>query len=165
MITVDANFLIALFEGHKHTDGKRENKLHIGAKSILLRAREDKLKIIVPCVSLAEYLVHYENPHLLVQHLMKDKTLIIASFDNKSALEHSILCKSNNNFKSFSKLRTRQGIKFDAQIIAISLAHNATTICSDDKDLLIVAKSCGLEVISFENIETHSSLLQKNLFI
>lgn len=163
MIAVDTNFLIALFDGDKFPNGTIENTLHVRAKSVCLAAKEQRVRIIIPYVALTEYLEGVQKPEVILESLKKDRRFTVASYDAKATLEYTHLVKSNKDFKKFGKIRNRQGLKFDAQILAISLANNATHFCSRDEDLLSISKSCGLTPCHLDNFEIDEAFRQLSM--
>lgn len=153
MIAVDANYLISLFDGHRFADGTDGHTLHIKAKSMYEEAKRLSVRLIIPYVCLAEYLEKVAKPEIILAELKKDRRFLISPFDAKATIEHVHLTQKHTQFRLFRQLRTRQGIKFDAQVIAISLANNAQVFCSTDADLLKVAGACGLDATNLNDIE------------
>lgn len=163
MIAVDTNFLIALFDGAKFADGTFEKNLHVRAQSVCLAAKDNRTRIIVPYVALSEYLEGVGKPEVLMEKLKKDRRFLVAAYDAKATLECALLMQGNKGFKKFRKIRDRQGVKFDAQIIAIALANNATHFCSRDEDLLGIAKLCGLEPCNLDSFKIDDAFSQLSL--
>ncbi len=115
--------------------------------SVLSDASE---KIIVPTPVLSEILVHSgEATNHYLDALNGQAVFRIANFDQKAAIEAALaigdaLRRGGIRIDSADPEVTRGKVKFDRQIVAIAKAEGATTVYSDDTDVVRYAEQAGL---------------------
>ena len=155
MVVFDTTTLLYLFdpEAKAPTDPETGNPVtHVKERiEFLVRVLEKrKEKIIVPTPALSELLVRAGDagPEYL-EILGKTAAFKIVDFDQRAAVEVAAAIreaidaggKKGGSESSWAK------IKFDRQIIAIAKVEGASTIYSDDGDIVRFSKNAGITVV------------------
>jgi hypothetical protein len=89
-----------------------------------------------------------------VEHLQKYSVFRIEPFDTKAAIEVAAMTRAalDSGKKRGQSSASWAKVKFDRQIVAIAKVAGATTIYSDDKDLVPLAKAAKIEVIGIADL-------------
>ncbi len=99
-------------------------------------------------------------------HFKGKSTFVIASFDEKAALECSISVADairSRDKKAAQPNAPWQKIKFDHQIVAIAKCNGATTIYSEDAGLRKFAELLGLKALSTDDLPENPASQQQKL--
>jgi predicted nucleic acid-binding protein len=158
MVLFDAGILIKLLDA-KTPDGQREKLDYL-----IATLQKTKTKILIPTPALSEFYVK-ADPDVLANFKGKS-AFIIASFDEKAALECSISVADailSRDKKAAQPDAPWQKIKFDHQIVAIAKCNGATTIYSEDAGLRKFAELLGLEALSTDDLPDNPALKQQKL--
>jgi len=118
---------------------------------------KEKTKIIIPTPALSELLVRAGgDAAAILSDIQKSPIFKIVPFDNRAAIEVSLMTRQaidkGNKRGAASKDCTWAKVKYDRQIIAIAKVNGATTIYSDDGDILAHANNDHLNVIRLIDI-------------
>jgi hypothetical protein len=155
MVVFDATTLLCLLdpEAKAPTDpetGEAVTRVKERIEYLIRELEKGREKIIVPTPALSELLVRAGDagPEYL-DILGKAATFKIVDFDQRAAVEVAaatrealdIGSKKGGSESSWAK------IKFDRQIIAIAKVEGASTIYSDDGDIVRFSKSTGITVV------------------
>ena len=99
---------------------------------------EEGFEVAISAVTLSELLVACGESER--EELAKEigETLLVLSFDVGSAIQASILFQ-NWKQKNESTSNTRQTVKADCQILGTAIAHGASTLFTEDKEILKMA--------------------------
>ncbi len=114
---------------------------------VLSNAKE---KIVIPTPVLSELLVHAGDATNKYLDILNSQAVFrIAPFDQKAAIEAAIAMEDAINrggirIDAKDPNVTRGKVKFDRQIVAIAKAEGATTVYSDDDDVIKYARQAGL---------------------
>ncbi len=156
MVVFDTSVLLLLIhpgakppfdaETNQPVERAAERVAHLAAT--LSNSRE---KVIVPTPVLSELLVHAgEATGKYLDILNNQAAFRIAPFDQRAAIEAAIAMKGalqrgGIRVDATDPAATRGKVKFDRQIVAIAKAEGASTVYSDDQDVVKYAKQAGLE--------------------
>jgi predicted nucleic acid-binding protein len=160
MVLFDAGILIKLLDAR--TPDKQREKLDY----LIATLQKAKTKILIPTPALSEFYVKADPD--VVANFKGKSAFIIASFDEKAALECSISVA--DAIRSRSKKTAQpdapwQKIKFDHQIVAIAKCNGATTIYSEDGGLRRFAEVLGLKALSTDDLPEDPATMQQKLDI
>jgi predicted nucleic acid-binding protein len=158
MVLFDAGILIKLLDA-KTPDGQREKLDYL-----IATLQKTKTKILIPTPALSEFYVK-ADPDVLANFKGKS-AFIIASFDEKAALECSISVADailSRDKKAAQPDAPWQKIKFDHQIVAIAKCNGATTIYSEDAALRKFAELLGLKALSTDDLPENPASKQHKL--
>lgn len=159
MVVFDAGILIKLLD--PRTKESERDKLEYLVSSL----QKARTKILIPTPALSEFYVKADPD--VVSDLKGKSSFVIASFDEKAAIECAIsidfALKSPNGKKGAQKEVPWQKIKFDHQIVAICKSNGAQIIYSEDKGLRAFAKSLGLNALCIEDLPDNPASAQKKL--
>jgi predicted nucleic acid-binding protein len=140
--------------------GKPVERVEDRIEKLLEDLDADNERIILPTPALCEFLVLVgkDGPAYL-EKIHESKTILVKPFDEMAAieladLEHEARGKGD---KRGGISATWAKVKFDRQIVAITKAHGATRLYSDDEDVIKFGKRAGLEVISTWNLPLPSA--------
>lgn len=111
--------------------------------------QKEGAKIIIPTPALAEVLVKATNAPKMLSHLTTSKHFKVASFDEKAAVEFSLMQSSRTTKPTSSRTKA----KFDDQIVAIARVECASVIYSDDEDIAKLAGS-NVRVVGMSALPT-----------
>jgi len=158
MVLFDAGILIKLLDA-RTPDSQREKLDYL-----IATLQKTKTKILIPTPALAEFYVK-ANPEVVANFKGKS-AFLIASFDEKAALECSISVA--DAIRSHDKRAAQpdapwQKIKFDHQIVAIAKCNGATTIYSEDAGLRKFAELLGLKTLSVDDLPENPASAQQKL--
>lgn len=128
-VAFDASVLIDLF--NPRLKGDRRAKLD----HLVAELQKKRTKILIPTPALTELMVRAGKAREGIHQKLSSKSSFqITPFDSRAAMECALLLEEALDANSKHQI-TKSKIKFDWQIIAIAVAHNATSIYSDDGDI------------------------------
>ena len=138
MIIFDANFLIALSD-----DGFDKSRL-----AALIASFPKKQVVGIPAPAWGEYICGAgAATSALTAALQSNSSVRILPFDEVAAVEsaqvHSDIVRVSGAKKG-SSTASWQKVKIDRQILAIARVHRATTIYTDDDNLIAEAALLGI---------------------
>jgi hypothetical protein len=155
MVVFDATTLLCLLdpEAKAPTDpetGKPVAHVKERIEFLVRELESDKEKIIVPTPALSELLVRAGDagPEYL-DILGKAATFKIVDFDQRAAVEVAATTREaiDTGSKKGGSESSWAKIKFDRQILAIAKVEGASTIYSDDGDIVRFSKNAGIRVV------------------
>jgi hypothetical protein len=79
----------------------------------------------------------------------------IEPFDERAAIEladREIAAREKGNKKGSASTSEWQKVKFDRQVVAVALVHQASAIYSDDPDIAAHGKDCGIRVLALADL-------------
>jgi predicted nucleic acid-binding protein len=158
MVLFDAGILIKLLDAR--TPDSQRAKLDY----LIAELQKTKIKILIPTPALAEFYVK-ADPEVIANFKGKS-AFIIASFDEKAALECSISIADAiraGDKKASQPDAGWQKIKFDHQIAAIAKCNRAITIYSEDVGLRRFAERLGMRALSIEDLPDDPASVQQKL--
>jgi hypothetical protein len=109
--------------------------------------------VIIPTPALAQFLIlaHHEASDYLAK-ISGSTYFKVRSFDERAAVElatiHIGAITSGRKRKRGDSIAPWAKVNFDRQIVAVAVVNNASTIYTDDGDMIKFAKSQGLDVVS-----------------
>lgn len=121
---------------------------------LIQELEKKKAKILIPAPTLTEVLLKApKSGPTYLERLKEYSCFQIKPFDEKSAVE-----LAETLIASIGKKRTRKDVvktkvTFDRQIVAVSRAHGATEMYSDDKNVKDFAKECGMDAFGFHDLK------------
>jgi hypothetical protein len=141
---------------------------HLAQKveALIDRLTSDHATILVPTPCLAELLVDVPGFKAAFQEIAKSQVFAIADFDGRSAVDLATVvrkAKSRSDKKS-GRMESWQRLKFDHQIVAITKAHGATTLYTDDHKQIAFAKDYGIRVKRSIDLELPPEYRQPDMF-
>jgi predicted nucleic acid-binding protein len=165
-IVVDTNILVQIMqnEGAKElrdpeTDEAVDNAF-MRAQALVERIEAIKGVVVIPAPVLAEYLMGISRDsyqkHLDIINGVK--CIEVSSFDQLAAIECAMLV-SNKEMKQLDPDSKMAKLKYDRQILAISVAAGAKEIWTHDKQIYRRAGSVGILARSLFNIEANPEQL------
>ncbi|MES2164219.1 MAG: hypothetical protein V4476_23950 [Pseudomonadota bacterium] len=158
MVLFDAGILIKLLDA-RTPDDQREKLDYL-----IATLQKTKTKILIPTPALSEFYVK-ADPDVMANFKGKS-AFVIASFDEKAALECSISVADairSRDKKAAQPDAPWQKIKFDHQIVAIAKCNGATTIYSEDAGLRKLAELLGLKALSTDDLPENPATKQQKL--
>lgn len=157
MVVFDASILIDLF--NPRLGGDRRFKLDYLVDTL----EKQRTKILVPTPALTELMVYAEKARDSYHRLLSASSVFqISPFDSRAAMECALLLADAFSAKERRKV-TKTKFKFDWQIVAIAASRNATTIYSDDPDIVRYGERVQLRVIKTEDLPLPDSAKQGTL--
>ena len=171
MVVFDATTLLYLFdpEAKAPTDPETENPVtHVKERIefLLSELEKRKEKIIVPTPALSELLVRAGDagPEYL-DILGKTAAFKIVDFDQRAAVEVAAAIREalDAGSKKGGSESSWAKIKFDRQIIAIAKVEGASTIYSDDGDIVRFSKNSGITVVRVSDLPLPPENSQQSL--
>lgn len=157
MVVFDASILIDLF--NPRLGGDRRFKLD----HLVDTLGKQRTKILVPTPALTELMVYAEKARdSYHRQLSASSVFQISPFDSRAAMECALLLADAFSAKERRKV-TKTKFKFDWQIVAIAASRNATTIYSDDPDIVRYGERVQLRVIKTEDLPLPDSAKQRTL--
>ena len=138
IVAFDASVLVYLLNEEaaapQGADGQPIPNCQIRVSHLIAELQRAKAKIVIPAPALAEVLVlggAVAADWLSI--LNTSRHIVIAPFDERSAIEYSIMERARLAGPRLSSPRTKA--KFDHQIVAIARVEGAERIYSDDADI------------------------------
>jgi hypothetical protein len=126
-------------------------------RHFLKECEKDNTFILLPTPVIAEFLVCSEDCNDGLRRILTlSSCLQLAPFDQKAAFEHALMTRAAIESKDGKRSGipdTWQKVKFDRQIIAITISMGAKEIYCADLKLSLHAKANGLTVRSFSDME------------
>jgi hypothetical protein len=166
MLAIDQSFLELIIhpKGRPPKDPKTGRPIERLADRIdeLIDAwQEDGETVIIPTPALAQFLIlaHHQASDYLGK-ISGSSYFKIESFDERAAVElaaihiGAIAASSKRKQKRGGSEATWAKVNFDRQIVAIAKVNNATTIYTDDGEMIKFAKRMGLESVSSWELPT-----------
>src|SRR3954452_3324978 len=148
MVVVDASILLLFL------DEKASASISNGHKRVeylIDTLSEEGERVIVPKPALSECLVHAgPAAAAYVSILDKHAAFRVVSFDQRAAIEAAIRtyeARQRGQRKGGNPKAEKAKIKFDRQIVAIAVVEQASTIYTDDGDVVSYAKEAGIEAV------------------
>lgn len=140
IVCLDTHILIWGLQEQAETN--QTNKIEV-AKKMLDDLQKQNIKMMIPSVVYAEFLMKIPAElHLLTGNLLQ-KSYLIPPFDTQAASLFAQIWQSKNDIiqdlKS-SENNSKNKIKVDCMIIATALARSADCIISDDNGLHTLAE-------------------------
>jgi len=156
-VAFDATVLVDFF--NKKIIGDRRAKLD----DLVTTLEKSRTKIVIPSPALTELLIRAGKAREAILNTLRGRTAFeIAPFDIKAAVECSLLLEEA--WPSTEKRAiTKTKFKFDWQIVAIAASHGATTIYSDDRDVLTAAAKANICGIRIDDLSLPASARQSKL--
>lgn len=117
---------------------------------LVQRLDKAKTRIGIPTPVIAEAFVRAGTAaSAILEYIDNNVAFKILSFDTVAAVELARMTQNSlsNRQMRIARKNPYQKIKIDRQIVAIAKANGATEIYSDDKGIVIVAKTVGIPVI------------------
>jgi predicted nucleic acid-binding protein len=153
LVCFDTHIIIWGVRG-KATPGQEKNIEK--AKYLTSKCEEDRIKIMVPSVVVAEVLCALEPKlHSAVSELMH-RRFVIPPFDTQAALQFAEMWRNRKQPKDDSGI-SRAEMKADYMITAIAIARGAKCIYSEDAGLKKFAQDY-IDVRPLPNIERQMSI-------
>lgn len=146
MVVFDASILLfVLEEGVNASIPKARERV----EHLIDRLSATGEKIVIPTPALSECLVHAGSagPEYLAI-ISKQACFRIASFDERAAVEAAVRtynARQRGQTKGGNPETAKAKIKFDRQIVAIAAVEGATSVYSDDQDVIAYAREAGME--------------------
>lgn len=165
-IVIDTNVLVQIMqnEGVKElrdpeTDRVIDNAF-MRAQALVERIEAIKGVVVLPAPVLAEYLIGIRRDsyqkHLDIINGVK--CIEVSPFDQLAAIECAMLV-SNQEMKQLDPDSTMAKLKYDRQILAISVAAGAKEIWTHDKQIYRRAGTVGILARSLSSIEANPEQL------
>jgi len=171
MVVFDATTLLCLLdpEAKAPTDpetGKPVAHVKERIEFLVRELERAKEKIIVPTPALSELLVRAGDagPEYL-DILGKAATFKIVDFDQRAAVEVAAATREalDTGSKKGGSESSWAKIKFDRQIIAIAKVEGASTIYSDDGDIVRFSKNSAITVVGVSDLSLPPQEAQQTL--
>lgn len=160
MVIWDTNIL-ALYFGRR-LEGDDQLRMD-GLVAELARKREP---IGIPAQVWAEFL-HAASPEEFEQSqsLLKTSAFRFLPYDMRAAIENAEISKAGQAARKSlkGKIRERQAVKVDWQIIAIAKVHNARILLTNDDAMLKEAERAGTTCQSISDLPIPDALRQHHL--
>lgn len=140
-VVFDASVLVDLF--NKRLAGDRKARLDYLVDTLA----KHRTKVLIPTPAFAEFMVRAGKARdMFLQTIDRNSAFSVEAFDRRAAIECALLL-SEAWTRAQQGSVTRTKIKFDWQIVAIAASRRATTIYSDDPDLLRAASRVSIPVV------------------
>jgi hypothetical protein len=171
MVVFDATTLLYLFdpEAKAPTDPETGNpvtRVKERIEFLVSDLEKRKEKIVVPTPALSELLVRAGDagPEYL-DILGKTASFKIVDFDQRAAVEVAAATREaiDTGGKKGGSQSSWAKIKFDRQIIAIAKVEGASTIYSDDGDIVRFSKNSGITVVCVKDLPLPPEDAQRSL--
>ena len=150
IIVIDANVLIAAISTGADAEVSRR------IQYLFERVDKAKAQVIIPMPAVAEFMVKADQAGLAaLEELEKQRFILLAPFDRRSAFECALLDASaiNRGDKKDGSKSAWQKVKFDRQIVAIAKANGAKLIVSDDDGVQANGRRSGIDVSTTSELE------------
>jgi len=123
---------------------------------LVLELAKSKTKIIIPTPALSEVMVRAGKvaaSHYLAI-IRRSAHFRIESFDERAAIELALMTADAIEMgdKKYGSDDTWAKVKFDRQIVAISIVNAASIIYTDDRNLAIFARRQGLRAVGIADL-------------
>lgn len=155
MVVIDATFLLLLLRpGTKvpaGADGLPVSKPKERIELLVKELHEARSKIVIPTPALSEALVRAgaAASQQIVDYLQKFAVFQVQPFDAAAAMEVAAMSRATlaKGRKKENPDATWAKVKYDRQIVAIAKVCGATTIYSDDRDIVALGKAAKIAVV------------------
>lgn len=167
-VAIDSNVLLYLLNPKTRppTDKKTGNPVDYCQERVayliecLSRASET---VIIPTPVISEVLTRAgEAAPKYLEILDKQKSIKIVPFDQRAAIETSLILRKNLPYPSGGDPRVK--MKFDIMIFATAKVYSASKIYSDDGDMKHLGEKYHIPVLGIADISLPSDLSQLNMF-
>lgn len=153
MVVFDASILLFVFDENTPSSVPHAKER---VEYLIDQLSESGEKIVIPTPALSECLVHAgpAGPDYLAI-LSKQSCFRVAPFDERAAVEAAIRtyeARQRGQRKGGNPDASKTKIKFDRQIAAIATVEGATTIYSDDSDVLGYAAETGMGAVQLSDL-------------
>ena len=146
IVVFDASMLIDY--GNNRLQGLRRQKLDLLIQSLL----DNRTQVLIPAPAWTEYLIKTGKATDNIIRLLEGSAHFkVVPFDKRVAIEGALLLQAALT-KHQRKEITKTKLKFDWQIIATAIVQRATTIYSDDSDILHHCSNIPLQVIKIDSL-------------
>jgi predicted nucleic acid-binding protein len=160
-VAFDSTFLALLFNRNSRASVANAADL---VDELLDSLNTQKAKIIIPAPSLTEILLKATKSGTLYLEKLKEFSCFqIKPFDEKSAVELASIFVSSIGKRRKKKDVEKTKVTFDRQIVAIAKVHGAQQMYSDDEEVRLLAKECGLDAFGFADLKTSPKQTKLNL--
>ncbi|MFI8479664.1 PIN domain-containing protein [Pseudomonas sp. NPDC078700] len=165
-IVIDTNVLVQIMQNEDAKElrdplsGKAVDNAFMRAEALVERIEAINGVVVLPAPVLAEYLIgiRRESYQAHLDIINGVKCIEISSFDQLAAVECAMMV-SNAEMKQLDPDSTMAKLKYDRQILAISVASGAKEIWTHDKQIYKRAESVGLLARSLASIEANPEQL------
>lgn len=160
MVIWDTNILARYFGGRLD----KEEKLRMDGLVALMRSKREPIGI--PAQVWAEFLdAASEDEMSESQALLKTSAFRFLPYDMRAAVETVDVARAGRAARKSmkGKLRERQAVKVDWQIIAVAKVHRARLLLTNDGDMQIEAARSGINCCSIADLEIPDALRQHAL--
>jgi predicted nucleic acid-binding protein len=126
-------------------------------ESLVKDLESRKERILIPAPALCEVLVTKGVEVNTVLEKLRTHSLIrIGDFDQRAAIELALQLREAINSRDAREgcNVTKSKMKFDRQIVAISIVNGAKVLYSDDRQVKVFAETCGLQVVRVIDIDS-----------
>lgn len=146
IVVFDATMLIDY--GNNRLQGLRRQKLDFLVQSLL----DNRTQVLIPAPAWTEYLTKTGAATNNIMRILKESAHFkIVPFDERAAIECAMLLQAALTKKQRKEI-TKTKLKFDWQIIATAIVQRATTIYSDDADILHHCSETHLRVMPIDDL-------------
>lgn len=159
-IVIDTNVLVQIMQNEDAKElrdpvsGQPVNNAFMRAQALVERIEAIKGVVILPAPVLAEYLIgiRRESYQVHLDIINSVRCIEISSFDQMAAVECAMMV-SNAEMKQLDPDSKMAKLKYDRQILAISVAAGAKEIWTHDKQIFRRAEALGLLARSLASID------------
>lgn len=158
MVIWDTNILARYFGGKLDKD----DQVRMDGLVALMRSKREPIGI--PAQVWAEFLdAASEDEMLESQSLMKTNAFRFLPYDMRAAVETVDVSRAGRAARKAmkGKVRERQAVKVDWQIIAIAKVHSARLLLTNDSDMQTEAMRSGIACCSIADLEIPDALRQR----
>lgn len=157
MVIWDTNILARYFGGRLNKD----EQLRMDGLVAVMRSKREPIGI--PAQVWAEFLdAASEDEMSASQALMKTSAFRFLQYDMRAAVETVDVARAGRVARKAmkGKLRDRQAVKVDWQIIAVAKVHRARLLLTNDGDMQTEASRSGIACCSIDDLEIPDALRQ-----
>lgn len=160
MLAIDQSFLELLLhpKGRPPRDPKTNKpieRLPERIDELIQSWEEDAETVIIPTPALSQFLIlAYHEASDYLGKISASSYFRVESFDERAAVELAAIhigvmsTSSKRKQKRGGSEATWAKVNFDRQIVAVAKVNNATTIYTDDGEMIKFAKRMGLDTVS-----------------
>lgn len=175
MVVVDSTILLLLLQPNaappRADDGEEITEPVARVEQLITDLQKSRERVLLPTPVLAEVLVRASSTEsaLIVERIAKYSIFEIVAFDQRAAIEHASLIRSEPPHRSPRSTSRRDPaetwakMKFDRQIVAIARVHNASRVYSDDGGLQKLCRRIKLPVFGLTDLPLPAAKMQREL--
>lgn len=159
IVALDANSLIVW---GSHNEANKLNRARL--EHLFVKVAAAKGRIVIPAPAFAEFLVGVdEAAEEWLNGLERKRTVFVAPFDKRSALECSLIDKAaiSKGDKKAGRKEPWQRIKVDRQIVSVARVNGATVLVTNDAGLR--AAAAGIQVTRIDELDLPDAARQHDL--